>query len=327
MQAQVEPGTPIQAPISKAPINLKRLSVFAGIIVVLGALIILFAQQQGNPIGYATLTETPDNEPAASDTQDGTASLGSPLRKTYFKEAFQPKRDQYNLLETAAKNKGVAVADIERVLELKNEEDIYSDLPSLPGDFGEVAYGIFNGQYLSIGLLGAEYYKQPEFYPGFKDNGFKAWTDFDPQYWTPQGYGSYPALQEDVLVLGKRETATGIVFVHTDWGVQAWQGARITSTAKTRECFDVTITPDAFLLDPSWPRFGSNWGQRIEVIAQLKPACRKQGTYQVELEMVHPPKDLAAQWALEHKNLYFSAAGMFSAGSLLEVNVKVEEPN
>jgi len=257
--------------------------------------------------------------PKAPDAQDFGVS-----REKYFREAFQPDRTEYKLFEKAAAYTKKPVSALPAFFNIKSETDIFAVLPKIPKDFSETAYLLASGKYFSIGFLEGEYYLQPEFYPGFKENGLRYWEKPDPTSWGVTGYGSYPAEQDDVLTVGGRENFTAVVFFYAGYGIQTYQGVALEQDSNSKKYFDVSVSPKNFLLDPTFPKFGKDWAQKIVVTGRLK-AGTKPGKYVIGLNVETPPNEVKTQWELAHKNLYYDAAsGIRPGGNQIELQIRVE---
>jgi len=203
--------------------------------------------------------------------------------------------------------------------------EIFDALPPVPSDFGEIDYMLVKGRLFAIGVLGEEYYKQPEFYPRFEEF-FSYWTDPNLGMWGTNGYGTYPADQWTEVRAG--DSFTAYAFFHTSWNVQTWQGVQLVpafpaegagefyntmSPSELKNYFDVTIEPNLFLLDPTFPAFGYNWAYKIEVRVDVAPDTPP-GRYVVGFGVAKPPQEKAEEWGWEHRNFYFDASGMISVG-------------
>ncbi|MEK6941354.1 MAG: hypothetical protein AABW85_00670 [archaeon] len=271
-----------------------------------------------------------ENLPLESDVIDPTQF---PVREQYFKEVFRPKRDTYKLFEKAALFLKKDISLVPAYFSLKNEEEIFSSLDKSAENFSEIAYLFANGQYFTIGLLGPEFYKQPELYPNFKTIGLRYFTKPDPTSWVTNGYGTYPSLQYDSLEKGKREEFSGVVFFYTAWGVQTFQGVTISPSAESQKYFDIAISIDdgekvindeSFLLEPVFPRFYKNWAYKIVIKGKLKPNTPP-GDYSVNFNVEIPPQELQSKWQFEHKNLYSNAAQAIQpSGSPIEFKIQVK---
>ncbi|MDO8427966.1 MAG: hypothetical protein Q7S92_02020 [Candidatus Diapherotrites archaeon] len=269
-----------------------------------------------NPTGNISLTETQNN------SFTGNSPL---LRQTYFQEAFKPKREGYKLFEQASKNLNITLETTPAYFGLQSEQDIFADLPAVPDDFSEIAYLLANGQYFGIGQLEEEYYLQPEFYPNFKEQALQYWAKPNADYWGVTGYGTYPAEQWDILYLNGRKEFTAVVFLHTGWNVQTWQGLKLVPNAEAVKNFDLTITPNVILLGPTFPKFDPSWAQKIIIKGKLKPNTRP-GNYTIGINMGLPPVENKAEWQIRYKNLYFDAAsGIGPSGNQIQLNLQVKE--
>jgi len=109
-------------------------------------------------------------------------------------------------------------------LTVEEYEWFFGELPSFPQNFFEVAELIYEGKFTDFSQLGPEYYLQPEFYPAwfgvFKNSSY---VDYDPVWWTPEGYGCYPSIKE---VTVSRDVGSFVVdtYLRTGYAVHAYQG-------------------------------------------------------------------------------------------------------
>ena len=268
----------------------------------------------GNVTGTDTTANTASNDPSAYGVS----------RQTYFKEAFQPKREEYKLFEKAATFLNKPISEMPKYFSLKNEREIFSSLPPVPEEFSNIAYLLASGRYYSIGYLDEGYYKQPEFYPNFKEAGLKYWTNPDARYWTPHGFGTYPAEQWDTLKVTGRQEFTAVVFFYTGWGVQTFQGITLMPDSESLKNFDITITPQNFLLEPTYPKFYKAWAQKIVITGKLKEGI-KAGNYAIGINVGVPPRELKENWEFEHGNLYFDGAvAIKPEGNQIQLNIEVQ---
>jgi len=245
-------------------------------------------------------------------------------RQAYFEEAFKPKRSEYKLFEQASTFLKKPVSEIPSFFSLKSEAEIFSSLPQIPEDFSETAYLLASGRYFSIGFLDEGYYKQPEFYPNFKEYGLRYWSSPDPKYWVTSGLGSYPAEQWDTLKRGEREEFNAVVFLYSGYGVQTFQGVTLMPNSESRQYFDITISPQSFLLEPTFPKFYKGWAERIEIKGKLKPNAPA-GNYAIGINVETPPRELKEKWEFEHKNLYFDATSAIRPeGNQIQLNIQVD---
>lgn len=333
---------------SKNPVQPKQNNFFKfsflAIMVLLAVFAVIFyfkptVQQATQPQTTGLVTVT-DNASARSETssiedledidKDIIDPADFPIREEYFRELFRipdPRSKKYRIFEKAAKHLNKDIEGVKDYFNLNSEEEIFENIPyPPPDDFSNIMYDFAIGRYFAIGLLGEEYFMQPEFYPNFKSTGIKTWTEHDSRYWSPHGFGSYPSVQYDALSLKERTEGTGVVFVHPSWGVQTHQGFSLLTDSESPKYFDITITPQNFKLGPAWPKFAPDWVRRVVINFKLKPGTPP-GTYKIMLNVFPPPADLKEQWQYEYKNVYFDAAvsPVRPEGNFIEFIVTVAE--
>ncbi len=269
------------------------------------------SQKQDLNAGSQSPPTAPVKEPEGDEGKIGPAVDVSPtqfpLRQKYFEEAFRPKRETYRLFEKAANYLKIPVGKVPEYFSLNSESEIFADLAPVPKDFSEVAFLLASGRYYSIGQLSEEYFTQPEFYPNFKQSGMRPWAEPDPKYWGTNGYGTYPAEQWDTLSISGRKEFTTVVFFYTGYGIQTYQGATLAPTAETLERFDVSISPDTFLLTPTFPKFTNDWAHQIIIKGKLREGV-PEGKYLAAFKVVEPPKEKKEEWEFKYRNVYFDAA-------------------
>lgn len=325
------------------PVLVLAIIVLAGVVLFQN----FFSPQQGTITGLEVI-ENPvstENEPTAITNANLSsftkAELESDIlrpqdfavREEYFKEVYRIKRNTYNLFEKAAIHLGKNASEIPGYFFLGNEQEIFSELPKPAEDFSEIAYLFASGKYFTIGFLGPEYYKQPELFPNFKSIGLRYYTRPDPSNWVTNGYGTYPSEQSDTLKKGGREEFTGVVFVHSAWGVQTFQGLSIQPSAETLEHFDIDISYEddgrvvngrTFLLEPTFPKFYKNWAYKVIIDGKLKPDTLP-GQYRASFNVEVPPKEKQEEWQFEHRSIYQNAAfGIKPTGPAILFNIQVQ---
>ena len=330
-------GEPQTEPVEqKKGIKLPVLGAIAALVVVAVAIMVFQGAPGENPVGL--ISNAPGENPvglisATAPMEQGTGTLDeeqlSPsqyaVRQRYFEEVFKPKRDQYGLFEKAAAYLNIPLKEVPEYFGLNSEEEIFADLSTPAEDFSEIAYLFAIGKYFTIGFLDEEYYKQPEFYLNFKEQGLRYWAEPDPKYWVPHGYGSYPSEQWTTLKKGGGEEFTGVVFFYSNWGVQTFQGVTLMPTTESQKYFDIEITPQNFLTEPTFPKFYLNWVHRIVITGKPKPDIPA-GEYIIGINVQKPPLELVKKWELDYKNIYFDAvSGVKPEGNQIEFTINVTE--
>ena len=93
----------------------------------------------------------------------------------------------------------------------------------------------------------------------------------------------------------------------------------------TLKYFDIAITPQTFLLEPTFPKFGNGWAQRIEIYGKMKEGTPP-GSYKIGINVETPPKEFIEKWEFEHRNLYFNAASAIGpSGNQIQLDIDVVE--
>jgi len=100
--------------------------------------------------------------------------------------------------------------------------EFFSDLPEFKQDFFTIAQLVFDGKVTDYARLSENYWKQPEFYPGWFGIIEKSYINNDPLMWTPQGYGCYPAIKE--VSVNKGSSVTVNTYFRTGFATESYQG-------------------------------------------------------------------------------------------------------
>ena len=321
--------SPIESQKPKASLNPVILGVFA--IVIVGALALFFFNQPvTGPL--VVLSDESDGEVTTENELENGVGKDTRIlptefasRQQYFEEAFNPRRNEYDLFESAADHLEIPITDVPAYFALNSEFDIFNQLPPVPEDFSEVSFLFASGRNYDIGVFSEDYFLQPEFYPNFKELGLRYWTEPDARYWATSGYGSYPSEQFDTLSLSGRTDFTAVIFFYTSWGVQTYQGVNIIPTKDTLENFDIEITPDTFVLTPTFPVFTANWGRQLVIQGKLKEG-KPIGEYAVNFLIATPPLEQKREWQFKYRNLYFDAlSAVAPAGFPINFHITVTE--
>jgi len=210
---------------------------------------------------------------------------------------------------------------------------VFSELPPFPKDFDEIALLVYIGSITEMNRIGPEYFKQPEFYAGWGDQGVPLYQHPPKDRWGAFGYGTYPS---EMLVNSPRNAEWNVsFFMHTSWLVQTYQGIgfnvvfpataaliqnnfpdgqkNITQDpAKVKDYFEVSVEPSSLLLEPAFPIFKQGWTQRVVVKAKAKNV--PPGRYAIGLDIGGPDSKLAEEWLWKYKTQYSGNAGMTGVG-------------
>lgn len=204
---------------------------------------------------------------------------------------------------------------------------VFSKLPPMPKDFYVVDLLVDKGIFTDVNRIEEAYWKQPEFYPTFEDQGVELYQHPPQGRWAAFGVGSYPS---ELIVLSPRNNQFEVAFMmYTSWLVETYQGTKfnygfpksgnillsdfpdgsrdvIQDPAVVKEYFDVEITPNEILLEPAFPLFEKNWVQKIKVKVKVKDA--PPGKYLIGVGSEAPSKEKADEWLWKYKNRYTDAA-------------------
>ncbi|RLG24315.1 hypothetical protein DRN85_07850 [Methanosarcinales archaeon] len=178
----------------------------------------------------------------------------------------------------------------------KEQIEYFKNLPPKPDDFDLVERDLYTG-YIDLCALSEGYYLQPEFYGESWKRGEYFYTHHDYTRWAVHGHGAFPA--NPVFVFGDPKVGSWIsdcVFYRTGWGVETYQGIRL--VADPSEYFDVKITPDEFLLPPTYPVFDKGWVKKININVSIKNTPPP-GKYIINVNTVSPSVESSKRWFKE----------------------------
>lgn len=179
-------------------------------------------------------------------------------------------------------------------------EIIFSELPTYPKDFSE-----------RVTLdTPEEFYKQPEFYPNWEEQGLPYYRNPPSHYLGFYGFGAYPS--EDFVVLRDENEITQVTFFHTSWYVMNHQGMGLyLRNESLKNYFDILIEPNIIVLGPTFPQFHYNWTQKIKIT--IVPKNPPKGEYILEIDAKKAPEEYSKIWS-EKYGIRYSDVGMFSIG-------------
>jgi hypothetical protein len=174
---------------------------------------------------------------------------------------------------------------------------VFLDLPEYPSNFDLMKRNFESNQVQDSNRLTANYYKQPEFYPSWKQ--CTTWfTNHDNTRWGVHGFGAYPAERDiSVINMSTGNSFDTFTFFKTSCGIETWQGLHISISHNT-SLFDVTVSPNEILLEPTYPKFYTNWTYFLNIrVTALKkiPA----GDYDLSMDISNPSKYNDNKWVWE----------------------------
>lgn len=179
------------------------------------------------------------------------------------------------------------------------ESSVFNDLPDYPSNFVIIRRDVYSNQIIELNRISESIYKQPEFYPTWNTNGLMWFTHHDYSRWGVHGYGFFPGeLNYNIHNMSKDDIINVYSFLHTSWGIETWQGIKlipdILMKADTRY-FDVTLTPNEVLLEPTFPKFYNNWSQIVNMQIVAKEQV-PEGQYKFIIRFESPSNDNNNKW-------------------------------
>lgn len=167
-----------------------------------------------------------------------------------------------------------------------------------PERFDLVKRNFYDSQIDDFTRIDEAIWKRPEFYPTWERSGITNYINHDYTRWAVFGYGFFPGEQSwTARNMTEGDTLTYHTFLHTSWGVETWQGMRLQSI-HNETLFDVTITPNEFYLEPTYPIFWEDWTRIITITVTAKTNPPK-GTYMMRINVVEPNPDRTEEWSWE----------------------------
>lgn len=173
--------------------------------------------------------------------------------------------------------------------------DYKKNLLTKPDDWELIMREVSN-EYVDISELDKSYWIQPDFYPRW-ERAKKFYESHDYSRWGVFGYGAYPG--NPTIVFNNRKVGSWINFTilyKTGYGIETWQGIKL--VPEESEYFNVEITPDEFLLKPTFPVFHEDWVRKLSIDISVKKEPPK-GNYTIPIHAEAPSKDNAEKWFWE----------------------------
>ena len=173
--------------------------------------------------------------------------------------------------------------------------DYMKNIPPKPVDWNLIMRELESG-YIDITELNHSYWSQPDFYPSWK-HAQQFYRNHDYSRWGVGGYGAYPGNPE--IIFYKKTIGTWIedcTLFKTGYGIETWQGVRL--IAEDNEYFDVTLEPNEFLLEPTFPVFSKDWVRILTYRITIKKEPPK-GEYKINIYQAKPSKEQSEIWFWE----------------------------
>jgi len=185
-------------------------------------------------------------------------------------------------------------------------ETLFGQLPQVPPDFGETWF-LFQQKKLDPEDISEEYYMQPEFYESWERGKKNHYLNPSPNYWIPYGYGVYPS--HGVVEMTTEDTVNLATFFKAGWGVETFQGVLLDMDSDN---FNTVISPNEFLLGPSYPAFNADpdWAKKISLKITPKEDTLP-GQYTLRMRLAMPSEENREKWFEQYRSQYVNAAQSF----------------
>lgn len=177
--------------------------------------------------------------------------------------------------------------------------EVFSELPEYPKNFNIMKRDIYSGQIIELNKVNENIWKQPEFYPTWEQNGLTWFQNHDYSRWGVHGYGFFPAeLSYTVSNMTSNDQLDVYSFLHTSWGIETWQGLKLIPISSNSNLFNVVVTPNDILMDPTFPKLYENWTQKIHMQITAKQSIPK-GIYTFSIGFQTPSAELSNKYTWE----------------------------
>jgi len=221
---------------------------------------------------------------------------------------------------------------------------VFGFLPEVPYNLRTISSSLEDSWdvQISCNLLGEEYWKQPEFYKN-QDSLLNYYLDKPFGFTAPNIAGYSDELVASIPAGG---AFSACVFVSSQAGMSSFaavpldtivyggegtspklennffsDGNRTTGSEDMSRYFEIEISPDLFVFEPSYPMFHQNWTQKVKLnVKSLKNTPK--GRYMIILGPFGTlDKELDEYLSIEYGVRYQNMGGMYS--ELLKIGVEV----
>jgi hypothetical protein len=273
-------------------------------------------------------TVAPQENPADSKSVDISAAVNIPA-KTPLEVAIDERLK-------SAENIKKRQTDLPAIF--------FKNLPPFPEDFYRIRILVLYSKISNLDLLSENYWKQPEFLPGFEESAVRLIKNPQPNRWGAFGFGIYPGDTRVFVSPGTEFNVT--TFVHTSWLVETYQGIRLVTEyqkeimlpyqdlqesqkivqdpERVKQYFDVSVSPEVLVLEPSFPIMEKDWIQKVKVYVKVKPETPP-GTYVIGVTVGTPPADFNDKMMMRYLNVYTTGGTTTGVGrSFYQIAVVVK---
>lgn len=179
----------------------------------------------------------------------------------------------------------------------------YESIPEMPDDFYAYTREIWGGAYVELCDLPEEYWRRPEFYgDSWKISKANFYDNPNYKMWGVYGQGNVPReIGYSFENLKKGDEFTLCSFFHNGFGVWTYQGFELVPVGEN-EYFDIEITPNEFIMAPTFPVFEKEWVKKITITIKVKETPPK-GTYVFGFTAEKPSDDFSRQATRDTLNM------------------------
>lgn len=176
----------------------------------------------------------------------------------------------------------------------KGDIPTFKVIPEKPDDFSAYTREIEFGN-VDLCTLREEYWKQPEFYGDSWDISKEKFYD-NPDYsrWGIHGHGNLPNdIGFGVTNMKQGDSVELCTFFHNGFGVWTWQGFRLIPVVNQYgDLFEMEISPNEVMMDPTFPVFGEEWVKQIHIKITAKQDI-PEGTYILGYDITSPTAEFS----------------------------------
>ena len=195
------------------------------------------------------------------------------------------------------KNKALAIqTNITNVSVNISISNVLEDIPVAHENFTLIRRNFYDNQIRDLTKLSKNVYKRPEFYPTWESNGIRWYINHDFSRFGVHGYGTFPSeIHYTIANMSKEDSMEIYTFFHTSWGVETWQGVKL-NPIYNQTLFDVEITPNTILLEPTFPKVYYNWTDLIKINVKAKQQIPV-GNYAFSFYISSPSETQNEEWS------------------------------
>lgn len=198
---------------------------------------------------------------------------------------------------------------------------VFSELPPLPSCFATIVHAYRAGRISDENFIDRSYFLQPEFFPGFEENGLSQWVMPSTTHYGAVGYASYPSSLRLPVQRGSRVSFR--FFVRAGYGVRSYQGMRVSSSLNVLPEKSSTVqvvldenATEGFVMGPTFPKFESSWVKEVWAHVTLAPDAPV-GEITLSFSSGSPTRDVSLE--VPSGRPYQDATYLLGSQPLLEV--------